>query len=613
MIPDGASRKLLLEQGYQSKDIGQFRFSDSVRSPGDSSFIEILNAGVTEFRTPDRIRFAPNSVYDVFTLAAVGQPSVFDSVLITNANAALTTIPVAQVRVINIIADTTRAFDVRLGCPNGTPLVTAPVRFGQASLYSEVYPSRAVFSVSSIVDGITSVVGTFETVLGERKAYSLIIYRDALSSDALFLFIEAGDLTSNAQRQFIPVINRTADLRVINLSTASVDVQSTTAGQTLASALPPHQMGAVTTLATCEGDRADVFTADYSDGRTATDSTSLSVRGKFSVITIDSAGSGRIIIAPTIRRPLGSAGKAVMRVINASATSGSIVLSVGARSATSAPNGIASGYALTNNVVFGNMSAPAIIASGLLPLTVTTSITPTRLLDVTRTSIENDKNYDLIVYDVDGQVQTLLVEEEQSSIPLTPLPDAVFFRFINGSRRQSSVPIEIGLVLPSGTVFASNSIATTLPVGSIPFNVNGVTGLILMVNNQRMMTVYSDGGGSPNLVQISTDPMIPVSGLTSRRMVNATEDVRLVSICVDSIPTVSGQGDHLGANIAYGTTSDVHTSDSDRRGTYYVYNSETRERLFALPVQFAPMGNNYTLVVIGRKEHGYEVIVSQEF
>ena len=125
----------------------------------------------------------------MFTLSAINQPAVFDTVLITNANAALTTVPVAQVRVVDLIHDTTRTFDVRIGCPNGLPLTSVPVRFPQASLYREVYPGLVVFSISETKNGIPNVVGTYETILSERKVYSIILYRDATSEDVLILFL----------------------------------------------------------------------------------------------------------------------------------------------------------------------------------------------------------------------------------------------------------------------------------------------------------------------------------------------------------------------------------------------------------------------------------------
>ncbi len=613
MVPDGQSRRMLLDYGYQSKDVPSLTFSDSVRSPGDSSFVEVVRGGVTEFRSEQRVRFAPNAVYDVFTLSKLGEPTVLDSVLITNANAALTTLPVAQVRLVNLIPDTSRTFEIRLGCPNGGVLTRGVVPFGVASLYSEVFPGLQVFSILENRSGVQTVLGTYQAVLSERVPYSVIVYRDAASDKAQLLFIQESDLTSNAERAFVPVVERTADLRVVNIANTSVDVVLASSGKVLAKGLGTMTVSAASTAVTCESDRADVFRALYADGRNAEDSTSLAVRGKFTVYTADSAGSARMIITPTIQRPFGSVGKAVVRVVNVSSTAGPVVVSLGARSDATAQNGIAAGYSIARNIAFGSTSEPTAVAPGLLPLSVTTSTTPTTIIDVARAVVEADKTYDLVVYTKDGKVNAALLEQETSSTSLTPLDEGVFVKVMNGSSRQPSVPLQVGAVLPSGTLFYGNSIATTLPVGSIPYVVGNASGFLTTRSGERTLAVYAEGNSQPQLLQITTPPLIPQMGLTKRRVINATEDVAVVSASVDSIPTVSGEGDHLAVGVAYGGVSPVSVSDLNRRGTYYFYNAATLEKLYTLPMQIAPMGNNYSFVVVGRAETGYEVIVSQEY
>jgi hypothetical protein len=127
------------------------------------------------------------------------------------------------------------------------------------------------------------------------------------------------------------------------------------------------------------------------------------------------------------------------------------------------------------------------------------------------------------------------------------------------------------------------------------------------------MLLYAEGGGTPGIITITTPPLLPQAGITRRRVINATEDIAGVSISIDSIPGVSGAGEHLATNVAFGTASDVSVTNLDRRGTYYVYDAATRAQMYTLPVQLAPLGSNFSLIVVGRKETGYEVIVTQEF
>ncbi len=613
MIPDGTSRRLVLEQGFQSTDVAPLQFSDSVRSPGDSTFIEIYTGPTREFRTGVRARFVPNAIYDVFTLAAVGRPTVFDTVLVTNANATLTTVPVAQVRLVNLIPDTTRTFDVRLGCPSGTSLVRSTVPFGQASLYTEVFPGPTVFSVIDVRNQLPNVIGTFECQLSERTPYSIVIYRDEISDDARIMFVQEDDFTRQATRPFVPVEARTADIRVVNLARSSVRVTLPRTSTTVTTGLAQRTSSPFVAAVTCESERPDVVSVAFDDGRQAIDSTSLIVRGIYTVYASDSGQQGRMVITPAIQRPFGSTGAGVVRVVNTSTLAPGVVVSVGARTDLTAPGGIVAGSTIARDVRTGSFSAPVAVRDGVVPITITTSAGPTRIVDVTTINVEPNKNYDLVVYDEDGQPQSMLIEERQAPGALAKLDEGAFVYAINGSARGTAMSLRLGNVIAAGTIFPGNTIATTLPIGSTTYAVNGAEASITTRNGERSMLLYAEGGGTPNVITITAPPLLPQAGLTRRRVINATEDIARVSISIDSLPSTSGAGEHLATNVAYGTASDVSVTNLDRRGTYYVYDPETRTQLYTLPVQLAPLGSNFSLIVVGRKEKGYEVIVAQEF
>ncbi|RPI66806.1 MAG: hypothetical protein EHM43_10740, partial [Ignavibacteriae bacterium] len=128
MIPDNQDRRLVMEQGFQTVAIPSGTFSATVNAPSDSSFVEILTGSVTEFRSPSRVRFTRQSVYDIIAVPSVRDTAAFDTIMVSNANRSLTTQPVAQVRVINAVPDTTISLDVRIGCPNGSAITNAPTR-----------------------------------------------------------------------------------------------------------------------------------------------------------------------------------------------------------------------------------------------------------------------------------------------------------------------------------------------------------------------------------------------------------------------------------------------------------------------------------------------------
>ena len=519
MIPDGTPRRLVLEQGFQSAEVLPLMFSDSVRSPGDSSFIEIYAGGTREFRSGMRARFVQNAVYDVFTLAQVGRPTVFDTVLVTNANAALTTVPVAQVRLVNLIPDTSRLFDVRLGCPSGTSLVRNAVPFGQASLYTEVYPGPTVFSIIDIRNQQPTVVGTFECQLSERTPYCIVIYRDATSDDALIMFIQEDDFTRQASRSFVPIEARTADVRVLNLSRSSARVTLPRTSTTVASGLAQRTSSAFVPVPTCETERPDVVVTTLGDGREVVDSTSLVVRGTYTVYASDSGASAAMVITPGIQRPFGSSGHGVIRVVNTSTIAPNVVVSVGARTDATAQSGIVAGSTVARDVRLGTYSVPVAVRSGTVPITVTTSARPTRIIDLTTLQIEPDKNYDLVVFDDNGEAQTMLIEERQAAGPLEKLEEGALVYVINGSSRKTTAPLRLGSVIAAGSIFPGNSVASTLPVGPVSYSFGGIDATLTTRNGERSMLIYAEGGGSPNIITVATPPLLPQLGTTRRRVI----------------------------------------------------------------------------------------------
>jgi len=123
--------------------------------------------------------------------------------------------------------------------------------------------------------------------------------------------------------------------------------------------------------------------------------------------------------------------------------------------------------------------------------------------------------------------------------------------------------------------------------------------------------VYSLPNGKPEVLQFRTLPLIPTAGKTIRRVVNATQDIQKLTVSVDSIAT-SETAVVLARDVPIGQISEPMVSTQDRRGTYYFFDSDARIKLYTLPVQLATLGNNFTLIVIGERSRGYDVIVMQE-
>jgi hypothetical protein len=132
-----------------------------------------------------------------------------------------------------------------------------------------------------------------------------------------------------------------------------------------------------------------------------------------------------------------------------------------------------------------------------------------------------------------------------------------------------------------------------------------------MRNADRTLVVYGLPNNTPTVLQYRTLPLLPAAGRSIRRVVNATRDVPRLTVSVDSI-AVEETSEALARNLPMGEISEPMVTTQDRRGTYYFFNAESREKMYTLPVRLATLGNNFTLVVVGEKTKGYDVIVIQE-
>ena len=193
---------------------------------------------------------------------------------------------------------------------------------------------------------------------------------------------------------------------------------------------------------------------------------------------------------------------------------------------------------------------------------------------------------------------------------------AALLRFVNGSSRESSVITSIGDAVVNGTVFYRNSITTCVPYGDVRISAGATSETFGTTEGQRNLVVYAENGGTRTQFGITDDPFVADLRYSYRRVINATNDVALVSVAYDTTfkndpdsPTIP----HVARRVAFGTSSPPHKLDRVIRGSMYVYNHDTKEQLFSLPSDLGPLGNNYSLIVVGTKSRGYEVIVLQEF
>jgi len=610
-VPDAQQRRLVMEEGFASADVTMFGFSDTVQSPGDSTLIQIFRATEQEFRSPRRVPFIPNTSYNLYAVSGPANPGRFDTVLISNATTPGSALGYAQVRIVNMHADPSRSYELRLGCPSGAPLLNSPTVFRQVSQFREIFPGNTVFSLVEYRNAQAAILGTFETKLQERRTYSLVIHEAESGAVPELMFVEESDLSSAAKRPFSLVSSRTADVRVVNLSSGNIDVDMPDLGTTLAKGLSERRIGDRVPVTTCEQQRADRIEVRFASGARLIDSASLVVRNLFSVIVADSGASGKAIVAPMIQRPLGSDGKAVIRIIHASASTANVRVSTSTRSSSTAANGIQPAVTLAQRLGPRGLSSTVAIEPGQVPLTITSETTPTLLLRTSTLNVQPDRSYDLILHDRLGEMRVAVVEQESAGRPADLITDAALLTFVHGAPGREAVPVRLGSAVSAGRLNYGTTLTTCLEQSDNAYSVDGLSGQLEMRNADRTLVVYGLPNNTPTVLQYRTLPLLPAVGRSIRRVVNATRDVSRLTVSVDSI-AVEETSEALARNLPMGEISEPMVTTQDRRGTYYFFNADSRDKMYTLPVRLATLGTNFTLVVVGEKSKGYDVIVIQE-
>lgn len=615
LVGDGQQRKLVLEKGFQTGNIAPGGISETINAPSDSSFVEIVAGTVTELRTPERVRFAQQSIYDVIAVGKANGVAGFDTIVVSNANRSLTTVPVAQVRTVNAFFDSLSLFDVRIGCPNGTPVSSQPLGFKGVSLYREIPPGNTVFSIQRVRDGVTTSLGTFECTLAQHTPYSIIIYPVDGSEEPQIMLIDESDLTANAQRLITQVQERDASVRICNLTSAACSATLDRTGQTIATNVMSQTTSAYASVPTCEQETADVISVLLADGRKDTDSTSLVLRGRYSLVVADQGSDAKLIIVPPLPVLYDVAGKSIIRVVDAVSTSTSFTVSTGARFDPGNPNNISSGIVLAANVGFTTVSNPVVIEPGILPLTITSSATPTSILSVSTTKVEPDHSYILIVStDATGSLVTYVLDENDQPGALNAAQGAGLVRFVDADPSSESIRVDLGNVVQNGRLFYRNSLTTSVPFGVLEARVGATQFTTNIQPDIRTLLVYTQRENTHTLFEVSSSPLRHTPGQSERRVINATADLDLVTITYDTLyAQYPDSSEKVASNVPFGASSNIHVLMRDRRGSMYVYDATTRKLIYTLPIFVGPLGNNYSFIVVGRRESGYEVVVLQEF
>lgn len=613
LVPDGRPRSLLLDDGFQSQPQVYAQVAATIQAPTDSSFLEVSQAGTTEFRSFRRQTFSRNTIANIIAMAPANGSLAADTAIVRSVVVPFGRSAVGSLRLMNAYRDSSVQFILRRGCPSGPNLTPSPVPYKGASLYADLPPGPSVVSViERDAFGGERTIGLYEATVAAGSASMIVVFTDIASGQPRLMMVNETDTSAGAEIPLPRVAERTGEMRVVNTTAFPATVRLAS-GQVVASQVASRRVSTVATVGACLQVEADKYIVTLDGGPSVTDSTSFGVRQRMTMVVYGDASDVRSVVIPQSAPVNPASGQARLRVVHAAPSIGAVNVSIGGRSDASASNGISAGAPIASGLEPGAAAPALLVNAGELPFTVSTARTPTTVLHVSRTEIQAGGDYILIVDGDPSGLTTFLLSIDEADRQLQATPQGVFLRFVNATNRQPSLPVTIGRAVSSGTVFYRNSVSTSVDPGSVNIQAGTANRSVTARIDDRTLVVATERDGQVRLEEFVTLPLPTVLGRTARRAVNLTSDVQFVSVAFDSVPAQTPDAAHLYRDLEYGRMSGLDVTTTARRGSMYFYDTSTFAELFRLPIDVVPLGSSVTYIICGNRELGYDVVALQEF
>lgn len=610
---DGQSRSLSLAGTVVTRPVVPSASSETLTSPSDSAIITILVNGTEEYRPKTRLRFSRTSFQTIVALpSSVTAPvkravdtliALYSSYHPENNNEN------ATVRMMNCISDSVSRYSLRLGCANGTEIAFDNGYRSQSS-QQELPPGQV--GITLVRRGADSVqaLDLFECTISPRGAYTFFVHAGTLSGKPTLYLLDERDNSPAALKELLPIPERTASIRTVNLSKSSVDVERLT-GQSFQSITKNLSAGSVTdytVITACESFSLDSFAVTPSGSAiTAVAETSLEALKRYTLLALDNSTPKPAIIVPQFTTAPVAAGKALVRVVNAMPRQTSITVSLGAYTDPTQTTGFSSGTILATRLSDGTYSEQTAITAGELPITVFTSASPAGLLFSTVALLESQKKYLLVLW-MDNQVtRCALIEESQASGTAQLLEHGAFVEIVHANSAQEKIVCGLNRVVSNASLFYGNSLATVLPAGSHTLTSSGGVSLTISASSDSSVLALITGSSNSDVLLFSTPKGNVKSGQSVQRYINACREMPEVFVTRDSLNGLP----IFSTSIPYRSKADT-LINYERRTTLVFSNPATKEELYRVENVSLPLGKNYSIIFVGSNKK-YNAIIQQEF
>jgi hypothetical protein len=578
------------------------------------------------YNSPQKFKFARNCNYVFIALPTIPRPHDTNNKNTDTLLYLQTTIlkpddtNMAMIKFINANSDSAATYSIKLGCPNGENFFIdnqiASVRKYQNTGYQQIYEGLRVVSIIKnrpnqvppsdddddpveTPSTISEVIGIFELQLRRLNQYVLVVNK----YDDVY-FIDELDKNSNLEKLY-PVPNQVSELRIINLSSDLVSIESRIIGS-LTEDLYPNKIQQYINIDVCQGVTLDELYLLSNDQRNDMAYFSFDIYKKYTILAFDDeikASSIIVPIPPVEDRMVTRSDKAIVRVVNGNYNESGITVSIGAR--TYAGNKFESGVTLAVGLDYKEYSKEMYINGGSnVPITVFSTTQPTKYLFSGIVNLQNGKEY-LITIDklYNGKIAAIELNDQQQDVVFAP--KASFVQIANAT--NGSMALSLGNIINNSTIFNSPTIATFFPEGNGTLTMGGKSLNFSSDPTIRSLFIAANTNSNPDIFAIQ-NPTMGTSNSTLRyRFINAATDVPTLVIKNSSDSSIVFSG------IPYKTASDIKSDVKDRKFSFIFTDQGSNSDLLKTNDILMTLAKNYSIIFHGNKSRGYGIMILQEY
>jgi hypothetical protein len=508
----------------------------------------------------------------------------------------------STLRLLNVVAGEAQ-YGLRLGCPNA-PTVTGYVGWLGESAPVGVAPlQETVFSLVAMTAGIPSVLGTWRMVPQRGRAYSLVVWGAGAQPRVGVL----DDLQLAAQELWEPphVTAASAEVRVLNVSGASINVVHRPSGAVVESGLAAWHVGAYRSVSVCTGAQADSFLVRTVSGAELVVEASLQPFQRYTLVVTDSAGQLRAWLGNVAEQP--DSGVPVARFLHAAAGIGAIRVVIGGMGQGS----FSSGRVLVEGLTFGEVSPVMQLPLGSVPLLVQSPPELGAFLLATLAEFPSARSglFCLVPTGAEG-VGIAWVEDDREMAPVTVLPNAAPLQLVQAIPGEP-VTLDIAPVMTAVPLAYRTAVVTAIPWEGTTVATGGWRWTVAVEPDSVPLLVLAGSASAPQLMRFAASLRWSSPGEAQRRFINAS-DVPAIDVVIDTVVAGQRSENVLYRGLPRGVASPFERILLEYRLSFRITDTQTGVVLARVDNALFPLGRRYSVIFAGNRANGYSVIVHQE-